>query len=283
MFLLAYIARAADHRVLLRGDQRRRRRRRWRRRPAGRGTWTVFIGILLTMSVRTPDRSMSKIRRRAPKGCIVAAGNRARSALEARRVHRRARNRRRLHAHRHRRGSCRVRPQAGAGRLAARGGARCARPRHRQRRAASTIPISATSWRARSATARPSAASRCADRASASRSRSTASPRAAARWSPNPIPRTLARQHNDANVLALGARLIGEDMAKACVDRFPDRRFRRRPPQPRASPNSALPTLRRRRMSTSPPCSPTTSSPTASSPATSPTPTRGLRRRRATS
>ena len=30
----------------------------------------------------------------------------------------------------------------------------------------------------------------------------------------------LAREHNDANVIALGARLIGSDMAKACVAAF---------------------------------------------------------------
>ena len=30
----------------------------------------------------------------------------------------------------------------------------------------------------------------------------------------------LAREHNDANVLALGARLVGPDMAKACVSAF---------------------------------------------------------------
>ena len=35
-----------------------------------------------------------------------------------------------------------------------------------------------------------------------------------------PVSATLARQHNDANVLALGARLIGPEMAKACVDAF---------------------------------------------------------------
>lgn len=35
-----------------------------------------------------------------------------------------------------------------------------------------------------------------------------------------PLSATLARQHNDANVIALGARLIGEDMAKACVSAF---------------------------------------------------------------
>lgn len=35
-----------------------------------------------------------------------------------------------------------------------------------------------------------------------------------------PVSATLARQHNDANAIALGARLIGEDMAKACVTAF---------------------------------------------------------------
>ncbi|PZU08715.1 ribose 5-phosphate isomerase B [Sphingomonas sp.] len=35
-----------------------------------------------------------------------------------------------------------------------------------------------------------------------------------------PVSAGLARQHNDANVIALGARLIGEVMAKACVRTF---------------------------------------------------------------
>jgi ribose 5-phosphate isomerase B len=35
-----------------------------------------------------------------------------------------------------------------------------------------------------------------------------------------PVSAGLARQHNDANVVALGARLIGEAMAKACVRTF---------------------------------------------------------------
>jgi ribose 5-phosphate isomerase B len=35
----------------------------------------------------------------------------------------------------------------------------------------------------------------------------------------------LAREHNDANVLALGARLVGSDMAKACVAAFLDTTF----------------------------------------------------------
>ena len=35
-----------------------------------------------------------------------------------------------------------------------------------------------------------------------------------------PLSARLAREHNDANVLAMGARLIGIEMAKACVDAF---------------------------------------------------------------
>ena len=35
-----------------------------------------------------------------------------------------------------------------------------------------------------------------------------------------PLSARLAREHNDANVIALGARLIGPEMAKACVDVF---------------------------------------------------------------
>ncbi|WP_225207181.1 ribose 5-phosphate isomerase B [Novosphingobium huizhouense] len=35
-----------------------------------------------------------------------------------------------------------------------------------------------------------------------------------------PLSAALAREHNDANVLAMGARLTGEDMAKACLDAF---------------------------------------------------------------
>src|SRR2546430_1630589 len=41
----------------------------------------------------------------------------------------------------------------------------------------------------------------------------------------DPLSATLAREHNDANVLALGARLIGSDMAKACVAAFLDTNF----------------------------------------------------------
>lgn len=35
-----------------------------------------------------------------------------------------------------------------------------------------------------------------------------------------PLSARLAREHNDANVIAMGARLIGPDMAKACIDAF---------------------------------------------------------------
>ena len=41
----------------------------------------------------------------------------------------------------------------------------------------------------------------------------------------DPLAAGLAREHNDANVLALGARLIGPDMAKACVAAFLDTAF----------------------------------------------------------
>lgn len=35
-----------------------------------------------------------------------------------------------------------------------------------------------------------------------------------------PLSAALARRHNDANVLAMGARLIGADLAKACLESF---------------------------------------------------------------
>jgi ribose 5-phosphate isomerase B len=41
----------------------------------------------------------------------------------------------------------------------------------------------------------------------------------------DPLSAQLAREHNDANVLALGGRLIGSDMAKACVTEFLDTSF----------------------------------------------------------
>jgi len=35
-----------------------------------------------------------------------------------------------------------------------------------------------------------------------------------------PLSAALARSHNDANILAMGARIIGPEMAKACIDAF---------------------------------------------------------------
>ena len=35
-----------------------------------------------------------------------------------------------------------------------------------------------------------------------------------------PLSASLAREHNDANVIAMGARLVGVDMAKACLTAF---------------------------------------------------------------
>lgn len=35
-----------------------------------------------------------------------------------------------------------------------------------------------------------------------------------------PLSAALAREHNDANAIAMGARLTGEDMAKACLSAF---------------------------------------------------------------
>jgi ribose 5-phosphate isomerase B len=41
----------------------------------------------------------------------------------------------------------------------------------------------------------------------------------------DPLAAALSREHNDANAIAMGARLIGEDMAKACVTAFLDTAF----------------------------------------------------------
>ena len=40
-----------------------------------------------------------------------------------------------------------------------------------------------------------------------------------------PLSAQLARQHNDAKVLALGSRLVGIEMAKACMDAFLNTEF----------------------------------------------------------
>ncbi|HWH38048.1 MAG TPA: ribose 5-phosphate isomerase B [Candidatus Limnocylindrales bacterium] len=36
----------------------------------------------------------------------------------------------------------------------------------------------------------------------------------------DPVTARLGREHNDANVLAMGARIVGEQVARACVDAF---------------------------------------------------------------
>ncbi|RDC59866.1 Ribose-5-phosphate isomerase [Alteripontixanthobacter maritimus] len=40
-----------------------------------------------------------------------------------------------------------------------------------------------------------------------------------------PLSASLAREHNDANCIAMGARLTGSDMAKACVTAFLETNF----------------------------------------------------------
>lgn len=40
-----------------------------------------------------------------------------------------------------------------------------------------------------------------------------------------PLSAALAREHNDANVIAMGARLIGGEMAKACITAFLETEF----------------------------------------------------------
>ena len=40
-----------------------------------------------------------------------------------------------------------------------------------------------------------------------------------------PLSAQFARTHNDANVIAMGARMIGEEMAKACLTTFLSTRF----------------------------------------------------------
>jgi ribose 5-phosphate isomerase B len=42
-----------------------------------------------------------------------------------------------------------------------------------------------------------------------------------------PLSAMLAREHNDANVIAMGARLTGSDMAKACLEAFLTTEFAR--------------------------------------------------------
>lgn len=41
----------------------------------------------------------------------------------------------------------------------------------------------------------------------------------------DPVTARLGRQHNDANVLAMGARIVGQEIARACVQAFLDAQF----------------------------------------------------------
>ena len=45
-------------------------------------------------------------------------------------------------------------------------------------------------------------------------------PRCRAALVSEPLSAALARTHNDANVLCMGARIVGPDMARACLDAF---------------------------------------------------------------
>ena len=71
---------------------------------------------------------------------------------------------------------------------------------------ASITLISATRWPLPLPTARPIAVNR--------------NPAARCALVGEPLSSALAREHNDANVIAMGARLTGEDMAKACLTAF---------------------------------------------------------------
>ncbi len=50
-------------------------------------------------------------------------------------------------------------------------------------------------------------------------------PRCRAALVSEPLSAGLARAHTDANVLCMGARIVGSDMAKACLDAFLDTPF----------------------------------------------------------
>ncbi len=50
-------------------------------------------------------------------------------------------------------------------------------------------------------------------------------PRCRAALVSEPLSARLAREHNDANVLCMGARIVGPDMARACLDAFLDTPF----------------------------------------------------------
>jgi ribose 5-phosphate isomerase B len=54
-----------------------------------------------------------------------------------------------------------------------------------------------------------------------------------------PVSARLARTHNDANAIAIGARLIGEEMARACLEAFLSAEFQGGRHQPRIDKLSA--------------------------------------------
>ncbi len=41
----------------------------------------------------------------------------------------------------------------------------------------------------------------------------------------DPVTARLGREHNDANVLSMGARIVGTELARACVEAFMDGRY----------------------------------------------------------
>jgi len=55
-----------------------------------------------------------------------------------------------------------------------------------------------------------------------------------------PVTARLGREHNDANVIAMGARIIGREMALACVDAFMSGEFQAGRHVPRVAKISAL-------------------------------------------
>jgi ribose 5-phosphate isomerase B len=56
-----------------------------------------------------------------------------------------------------------------------------------------------------------------------------------------PLSAALSREHNDANVIAMGARMIGPEMARACITAFLETRFAGGRHQRRVDKLSALP------------------------------------------
>ena len=112
--------------------------------------------------------------------------------------------------------------------IAARGLGR-ARPRRRRRRLRSTTPTWRTPWRRPWATAARGAACWSAAPGSASASPPTGTATSAPRLCHDVTTARLARQHNDANVLVLGARVVGASVAADCLGGVPRHAVRGRP------------------------------------------------------